>query len=150
MAMESGGQDPIDFTNNAWFPNASVWWSSTGGSYSSLAQARAGLAPTTPVFGTSTHRHDNDVISESDPFQNGITLGPSYLTQITTAYTRALSTGSVAHGAGMRSQASRRLQRAAPDVGAIITGAPAVVWGDRDTGSADTVPPSPPSSLIAR
>jgi hypothetical protein len=151
MAMESGGQDPIDFTNNAWFPNAWVWWSSTGGSYSSMAQARAGLAPTTPVFGTSTQRHDNDVISESDPFLNGITLGLSYLTQITTPYAPTLSTGSVTHGAGIAIPGiTDGFSGAAPDVGAIITGVPAVVWGDRDTGSADNVPPSPPSSLIAR
>lgn len=152
MAMEAGGQDPIDFTNNAWYPNAQVWWSSAGGSYSSVAAAYAGLPSTTPVFGTSAQRHQNDVISESDPFSVDVTLGSTYLTQIMTFYTPFLAAGTAPRSAGVAIPGiTDGFSGSAPDMGAMITGIPAPTWGDRGgTGPQDTVPPAPPTSLLAR
>lgn len=151
MAMESGGQDPIDFTNNAWYPDASVWWSNSGGSYSTMAGARAGLPATTPVFSASTQRHQNDVITDSDPFLADITLGSSYLTQITTPYTPFLAAGTAPRSAGADIPGvTDGFSGSAPDMGAMITGRASPVWGDRGAGPQDTVAPGPPANLIAR
>lgn len=151
LAMESGGQNPIDFTNNAWYPDQEIWWTSTGGSFSSLAAARAGLGPTTPVFGTSTHRHENDVICESNPFTINIALGSSYLTQVTTPYVPTLASGSVPRGAGIAIPGiTDGYSGSAPDMGAIITGMTPPQWGDRSGGVSDTVPPAPPTNLRPR
>ena len=151
MAMEASGQDPIDFTNNAFYPDRAVWWSNSGGSYSSMAAARVGLPQTTPVFGTSTMRHQNDVISDSDPFIVGVALGGTYLTQVTTFYTPFLAAGTAPRGAGVAIPGvTDGFSGSAPDMGAMITGIPAPIWGDRSTGPPDVVPPLPPANVIAR
>lgn len=154
FAMEADGHSPIDFTNNGWYPNASVWWSTTGGSFSSMSAARAGLPATTPLFGSATHRHENDVITEADPFAVDVTLGNSYQTEITTPYSPSLASGSAARGAGVAIPGiTDGFSGSAPDMGAIITGIGPPVWGDRDTGSpspTDDVPPSPPTNLRSR
>ena len=151
FGMEADGQNPIDFTHNAWYPDEHVWWTSTGGSYPSLASALAGLPPTTPVFGTSTQRHQNDVISDSDPFIVDITLGSNFLTQITTLYSPVLAPGSAPRGSGQAIPGiTDGFSGTAPDMGAMITGIPAPTWGDRTTGPQDIVPPSPPANLQAR
>ena len=152
--MEASGQSPIDFTNNGWYPDASVWWSTTGGSYSSMAAARAGLPATTPLFGSSTRRHENDVITEADPFLTDVTLGSSYLTEITTPYSPSLAPSSIPRGAGVVLPGiTDGFSGTAPDMGAIITGIGPPIWGDRDTGTpvpTDTIPPSPPGNLRER
>lgn len=154
FAMEASGQSPIDFTNNGWYPDASVWWSTTGGSYSSMAAARAGLPATTPLFGSSTRRHENDVITEADPFLTDVTLGSSYLTEITTPYSPSLAPSSIPRGAGVVLPGiTDGFSGTAPDMGAIITGIGPPIWGDRDTGApvpTDTIPPSPPGNLRER
>lgn len=154
LAIESDVVDPVDFTNNAWFPNDEVWWSATGGSYSTMAAARAGLPATTPVFSTSTQRHQNDVISEQDPFAVDISLGSNYLTRITTLYTPSLSLGSAPQGTGVAIPGiTDGFSGSAPDMGAVITGVTPPTWGDRNgggTGPPDTVPPAPPTNLTPR
>jgi hypothetical protein len=152
FAMESDGQDPIDFTNNAWYPDRQVWWSGSGGSFSSMSAARAGLPATTPLFGTSTRRHENDVIAESDPFASPISLGGSYLTEITAPQTPALASGAAPRGAGVAIPGiTDGYSGSAPDMGAVITGIGAPAWGDRDTGTTpgDTTPPAPPRNFQA-
>ena len=37
MANEAGSNNPIDFTHNSWFPNASVWWTNTSTGFPSPA-----------------------------------------------------------------------------------------------------------------
>jgi len=86
LAIESGGQDQIDFDHNAWYPDTSVWWTRSGGSFKSIGEARSKLPATTPVFGASRHRHEGDVISQSNPFTVAVRLGEDHLTQITVPY----------------------------------------------------------------
>lgn len=151
MAFEACGNDIIDFTNNAWYPNASVWWSHSGGSYGSMASARSGLPATTPVFSTSTQRHQNDVISEADPFIVDVALGSTYLTQVTTLYTPFVAAGSAPRGTGVAIPGiTDGYSGSAPDMGAMITGITPPIWGDRSGGPQDTVAPSPPTNLMAR
>ncbi len=151
LVMEAGGNNPIDFTNNAWYPNNEVWWSNSGGSFTSMADARANLPSTTPVFSTSTQRHQNDVISDADPFIVSISLGSTYLNQVTTLYSPFLAAGTSPRGAGVAIPGiTDGFGGSAPDMGAMITGIPAPTWGDRGAGPADNVPPLPPTNLIAR
>jgi hypothetical protein len=130
MAIESGANDPIDFTNNAWFPDGSVWWSSSGGSYGSIDAARSGLPATSPLFGTSTARHDGDVVLASDPFAATIVLGSDHLTEHTSSEVPELPTGSAAQGAGTAiPNVTDGHSGAAPDIGAIIAGRALPHWG---------------------
>ncbi|KKK50329.1 hypothetical protein LCGC14_3126100, partial [marine sediment metagenome] len=132
MAMESSGQNPIDFTHNAWYPDTSVWWTNSGGSFRSMGQARSGLRATKPVFSGSTKRHEGCVISESDPFVKDIKLGDSYLKRITRLYTPVLSEGTAPRGAGVAIPGiTDGFTGKAPDMGAMITGVKAPTWGDR-------------------
>lgn len=132
MAMEAGGQNPVDFTHNAWFPDKSVWWTGTGGSYPNLAAAKAKLSPTKALFGAATQRHEGCVITESDPFADDIKLGENHLTQITTFYTPKLSDGSAPRGKGAPIPGiTDGFTGDAPDMGAIITGVAIPQWGDR-------------------
>jgi len=132
LAMEPSGQNPIDFDHNAWYPDGSIWWTRTGGSFGSLAETRAKLPPTTPVFGTSTQRHNADVISEPDPFKVKVQLGENHLKQITEPYTPRLADGTDPRGAGVAIPGvTDGFTGEAPDMGALITGREAPVWGDR-------------------
>ncbi len=123
LAYEASGNDPIDVTNNAWFPNGPVWWSNSGGSFNSIAQALAGLPATTPLFGTSTHRHFADVISESDPFATPITLGTDHLTMITSNTLPQLRAGTAPKNSGTAiPNITDGFSGASPDMGALIQG----------------------------
>jgi hypothetical protein len=130
LAVESTGNDPIDFTNNAWYPDKAVWWTTTGGSFANLAAARAGVPATSPLFGTSTSRHEGDVITVSDPFTSPITLGPDHLTEVGATAPPALSPGVSAKNAGAEiPNITDGHAGAAPDMGAIIEGRPVPRWG---------------------
>jgi len=137
MAMESGGQDPIDFTHNAWYPDKSIWWSTSGGSFSSLSAARLGLPATQGVFTASTKRHDGCVITESSPFLEEIKLGSDYLTLITEMFVPILADGSAPRARGEPIPGvTDGFSGAAPDMGALITGRPLPTWGDRRVAGA--------------
>lgn len=130
MAVESGGNSPIDFTHNGWFPDGSFWWTNSGGSYSSLAAARAGLPATTPLFSTSTKRHEADILFPADPFAAALTLGPDHLTEIKAQPVLALDATSPAHHAGVDlANITDGHTGSAPDMGAIIDGRPVPEWG---------------------
>ena len=132
MALESSGNDPIDFTHNAWFPDASVWWTGSGGSYPSVGAARARLRETQPVFSASGVRHDHDVIAESNPFATEIRFNTSYDIPVTTLYEPELANGSVLKQAGVAIPGiTDGFSGAAPDIGAVISGRRAPVVGDR-------------------
>jgi len=132
LAMESSRQDPIDFTHNAWFPDSSVWWTYSGGSFRSMAQARSRLRATRPVFGRSTRRHEGCVICEPDPFVEDVKLADTYLQRITRLYTPALSDGTAPRAAGVAIPGiTDGFSGKAPDMGAIITGRKRPTWGDR-------------------
>jgi hypothetical protein len=123
LAIESGGNEPIDFTNNAWFPDKSVWWTNSGGSFDSIATARAGVPETNPLFGASRKRHDGDVITVSDPFTAAVTLGADHLTEITTATAPALAPGSSPKNSGVSiPNVTDGFSGNAPDMGAVIEG----------------------------
>jgi hypothetical protein len=132
--MESRGQDPIDFDHNAWHPDGRVWWTKSGGSFASMQEARLKLPATTPVFGASTQRHDADVISQPDPFTVNVQLGEDHLTRIAELYTPWLADGSAPRGAGVEIPGvTDGFSGKTPDMGALITGQEACVWGDRTT-----------------
>jgi hypothetical protein len=132
MAVESGGCDPIDFTHNAWYPDGSIWWSSTGASYGSLTEAIAGAGQpaTSPVFGDSTLRHEHDVVSDADPFATAIELGASHLTLMTTTEAPALATDATPKHAGIAiPNVTDGFTGDAPDIGAIMEGRTPPQWG---------------------
>jgi hypothetical protein len=132
LAIESRGQDQIDFDHNAWYPDASVWWTRSGGSFKSIGEARSKLPATTPVFGASTHRHEADVITQPNPFTVELHLGTDHLTQITVPYAPRLAEGTAPRNAGVVIPGvTDGFSGKAPDMGALITGREACVWGDR-------------------
>ena len=130
LAIESGANQPIDFTHNGWFPDGSVWWSSTGGSFGSIAAARSGLTTTPPLFGSSSARHTGDVITDRDPFQSPITLGANHLTEFTAQTTAALRSDANVRGVGVAlPNITDGFTGPAPDIGAVISGRPVPRWG---------------------
>jgi hypothetical protein len=130
LAVESGGNDPIDFTHNAWYPDGSVWWSSSGGSFGSIGAARAGVPATAPVFGSSSKRHEGDIIATSGVFATPITIGTSHLTEYTATPAPALAPGSNARGAGISlPNITDGHTGNAPDIGAVIDGRARPRWG---------------------
>lgn len=132
LAIEASGNDPIDFTHNAWYPDGAIWWSISGGSFASLATAKAGIGATAAVFGAATKRHENDLISEADPFATDVTLGATYDVQVTTEYEPALDAASTLKAAGVAiAGITDGYSGAAPDIGAVIAGRSAPVVGDR-------------------
>ena len=132
LALESGGNDPIDFDHNAWYPDGQIWWTGSGGSFPSLAAAKAGLRATTPVFGDSTRRHDHDLIAEKNPFETEIRFNASYDIPVTAIYEPKLAAGSVLKNAGVEIPGvTDGFAGAGPDLGAVIAGRPPVQAGDR-------------------
>ena len=151
FAMEASGQTPIDFTNNAWFPSGPVWWSNSGGSGNTLAEVAASLPATQPVFSTSTHRHQNDRVSQQQPFLVPVTFGANYLTQITTSHTPTPAAGTALKGGGVAIPGiTDGYSGSAPDIGAVIAGRPVPVYGDRSGVVVDTIPPSAVNDARAR
>jgi hypothetical protein len=132
LVLESGRNNPIDFTNNAWYPDGGVSWSNTGGDFPSFAAARAGLSETEPVFGTSRHRHDGDVVIGRDPFTSPIPLGADHLVEVTSHFVPVLGAASAARNAGVAiPNVTDGYSGAAPDMGATIGGRPNPAWGVR-------------------
>jgi len=132
LAFEPGGNNVIDFTHNSWYPNTGVWWTKSGGSFGSIAAAYAGLPATTPVFSGATRRHEQDNITVSNPWTTTITLGPDYHTEVTVAYTPALSPGTAPENSGVViPNITDGFAGGAPDRGAIIQGRPIPQYGDR-------------------
>jgi hypothetical protein len=130
MAMEAGGNDPIDFTHNAWYPDRSVWWSSSGGSFGSVAEARNDLNDTDPVFGASMRRHDGDVVTVQNPFTANIPLGANHRTEIQSLFVPALGNASSPRNAGVAiPNITDGYSGAAPDMGAVIDGRTNPTWG---------------------
>jgi hypothetical protein len=123
QSAASTANAPIDCTNNAWYPDGAVWWSTTGGAPSSLGAARAALPATAPLFGTSKTRHDADVALATDPFGASIALGADYLTEVMSVPALALDATSAANHAGVAiPNITDGYAGAAPDVGAVIEG----------------------------
>ena len=130
MAIESSGNAPIDFTNNAWFPDRAVWWSSSGGSFGSISAAFAGLPATAPLFSGSTKRHENDLVSEEDPFMTPVVLGADYLTEYTGHARVGLRAGTAPKAKGVAiPNVTNGHSGAAPDMGAVIEGRAQPRWG---------------------
>lgn len=129
---ETSGNDPIDCTHNAWWPDARFRWNYSGGNFDSLAEAQAGLRATAPVFSGETQRHAHDIICEPQPFATPISLGPTYDVRVDGDMDATLSPASVARGAGVHIPGiTDGYSGAAPDIGAVITGRPAPVIGCR-------------------
>jgi hypothetical protein len=130
LAVEPTGNSPIDFTNNAWYPDRAVWWTNTGDKYDNLAAARAASPATRPLVGTSTHRHENDVITTASPFTSPLPLGATHLTEITTAYTPVPAGGSNLKNAGIAIPGiTDGYSGPNPDMGAVISGRTLPRWG---------------------
>ena len=135
LAIEAGSNDPIDFTHNSWFPDGDVWWSSSGGSYSNLAMAYAGLPLTTPVFGSAPRRHEQDNITTVNPWTTNVALAADFLTEVTATYlpTPAMATAIRNTGVAIAG-ITDGFSGVAPDRGAIIGGRMPVAYGDRSEG----------------
>jgi len=132
LVLESGGCNPIDFTNNAWYPDGRVQWSNTGGNAPSFAAILTQLYETDPVYGTSRHRHEGDVVIAAEPFTSLVPLGANHLVEVTTQYVPILDAASAARGAGTPiPNITDGYSGAAPDMGAIISGRPTPDWGAR-------------------
>ncbi len=132
LAFEATGQSPVDFTHNAWYPNGPVWWTNSGTSYPTMSQAivGAGQVASTALFGSSTRRHQFDVVTTSDPFTPPITLGATHLIRVTTTQIPALAAGAAMRNAGVAiPNITDGFTGTAPDIGAIIEGRAAVVYG---------------------
>lgn len=130
MSNEAGGQSPVDFTNNAWFPNGRFVWTNSGGQWNSLAAAQAGISNTAPLFGSAVKRHTSDVITVNDPFATDIVLGADHLTEYTTEPDATLSAGTTPKNAGVAIPGiTDGFSGAAPDIGAVIAGRPVVSVG---------------------
>ncbi|HET9252920.1 MAG TPA: hypothetical protein VFP58_12475 [Candidatus Eisenbacteria bacterium] len=151
LAMEASGQNPIDFTNNAWFPSGPIWWSTSGGNGNTPAEAYANLPATQPVFSASTRRHESDRVTQQSPFVVPITLGANYLTQITASYTPTPAPGTALKGGGAAIPGiTDGHSGSAPDMGAVIAGRPVPIYGDRSGLAGDAVPPNTTSDLTPR
>jgi len=132
FGIESSGNDPIDFTHNSWYPDKRVVWTNSGGSFGSIAAAFAGLPATTPIFSGATRRHEQDNITTSNPWTVPVTLGADYHTEVTVAYTPALSPGTAPKNSGaVIPNITDGFTGGAPDRGAIIEGRPIPQYGDR-------------------
>lgn len=133
LALESGGNDPLDFTNNAWFPDGAVWWTNSGGSFGSMAEARQRLPATTPLFGTSQTRHEHDLQSPSDPFEVPFSLGPTHLTEVGRSgppYVPTLRAGEALLSGGVAiPNVTDGYAGPNPPIGAVITGRAQPRWG---------------------
>jgi len=132
LALESPGNDPIDFDHNGWYPDGKVWWSGSGGSFPSIESARQRIRATQPVFGKSHKRHDRDVIVERQPFATEIWFNDSYDLPVVPLYEPQLSESSVARNAGVVIPGiTDGFSGSAPDIGAVIGGRPPPEVGDR-------------------
>ena len=125
------GFDPLDWTNNAWYPSTITYvlgeWS---GANLTAIQADAGTVE--PVFGPATEAFIDDVASATDPFASPCTLGADYLTEVTATCDLTLDTGEAAKNAGIAvAGVTDGFSGAAPDIGALIAGRAAVNYGDQ-------------------
>lgn len=133
LALESGGNDPLDFTNNAWFPDGAVWWTNSGGSFGSMAEARQQMPATTPLFGRSRTRHEHDLLSPSDPFVVPLSLGPTHLTEVGRSappYVPTLRAGEALQSGGVAiPNVTDGYAGPSPAIGAVIEGRAQPRWG---------------------
>jgi hypothetical protein len=132
VAVESSGNDPMDFNYNAWYPDGSVEWTNSGASYETMTAAilGAGQVASTPVFGSDSVRHQHDVVTEWNPFVPTINLGDDYLTEFTLDPIPELLKGSSARNAGVViPNITDWFKGNAPDMGAIIEGRKIPRWG---------------------
>lgn len=136
FAFESGGNDPVDFSYNAWFPDRAVWWTRSGGSFANLAAARSGLPNVTPVFTSTPRRHEQDHITTADPWVTPVVLGTSFSLEVTAAHVPTPAVGSSLKNSGVAiANVTDGYSGAAPDRGAVIEGRAQVVFGDRSGNS---------------
>lgn len=132
MALESDGNSLLDFTNNAWYPDGAIWWTNSGRSFNNLADSIAGQPATTPLYGTSTHRHDHDLITEANPFDVDILLGVNYRQITPTLYLPRLKSTSPLKSSGVAIPGiTDGFTGVAPDMGAVLTGRPVPIYGDK-------------------
>lgn len=132
VAIESSGNDPIDFSHNAWYPDSKVWWSNSGGVATSLGEIRDRLPASTPVFGSSKYRHENDVVAERNPFEVKVEFPGTYDVPVDTIYEPKLSFDSSLRNAGTKIPGiTDGSDGVNPDIGAIVSGRTQPVVGDR-------------------
>jgi hypothetical protein len=130
MALEAPGHEYVDFTHNGWFPDGQVWWTKSGGSFGSLAEARTKLPATLPLFGEARQRHTNDVLVEADPFQQPVALGPSHRAEYKGVTVPSLRATSTAKRAGTAiANVTDGFTGTTPDIGAVLEGRPQPRWG---------------------
>lgn len=118
----------LDMSNNAWYPDGLIVWKQFAGNgydtnFASLAKAKAGMQPQTPLFSGVKEVHKNDVIVSANPFTVKIVTGKDFLTEIVKQYIPTLKQGSAASQSGGEiPNITDGYTGAAPDRGAIIRG----------------------------
>lgn len=142
----SDDNNPVDFTHNSWFPNNGIQMK--GGAWGNLAAAQSGISNSSPVFGSfhspSNRPLNSDNITTSSPWVTAATLGASSSVQVTATYSPTPNHASLLATGVAIPNITDGFSGAAPDRGAIISGRPMTVWGDR--GFAAGVP-NPPTNL---
>jgi hypothetical protein len=128
----------VEWTNNAHYPDGSIHWEGDVGEnfFSSLADARANIRATNPIWptgaklGAPTRRHDDDVITVSDPFVSPIAMGADASTEVSGRVTPILSAQSSPKNGGVAIPGiTDGYAGLAPDIGAIVEGRDVPNWG---------------------
>ncbi len=126
-------------SHNAWFPDGEqIRWQGNGGvTYpSGITQAiaatdtHATVYPSAAGLSTSSRWHEHDVLSESNPFGNTLTLGATAVTELTDKTTLEIASSSALKNAGVALPGiTDGYTGAAPDMGAVIEGRDPVIYG---------------------
>lgn len=136
MAYQADSE--VEWTHNAHFPDGSINWEADVGQdvFPSLADAQANIRATNPIWptgaglGAPTRRHENDVITVSDPFVSPITMGTDGSTEVSGRVTPILSAQSSPKNAGVAIPGiTDGYVGLAPDIGAIVEGREVPNWG---------------------
>lgn len=130
--LESTDHDPIDWTNNSWYPDLGCQW--PGNNFSTIAAAVAGMpANTTPIFSGTNRRMQNDNVTAANPWTVTIALGSDSRTEVTATYLPVLAAGDAAKNSGVViPNITDGFSGPAPDRGAVLAGRSLVAYGDRN------------------
>ncbi|NUP87812.1 MAG: hypothetical protein HUU30_18955, partial [Burkholderiaceae bacterium] len=113
LVYGNGSLPGLAISNNAWYPNRAVQWTSSSGSHGSVETARAALAPVM----------SGDIAVPADPFATPITLGATFATRYDGHTNATLAAGSTARNGGVPLPGiTDGFSGHAPDVGAFVSG----------------------------
>src|SRR5690606_37158303 len=127
---QASGFDTLDFGNSAWYPDLLFRFEAT--TYDDLADIQADIGTSTPIISDYTKAFENDVLTVTNPWNETVTLGMDYQTEITTYYDLTLADGDNARNAGVAiPNITDGFTGAAPVIGHAIHGRAEVAYGDQ-------------------